>query len=98
MFIFKFSSKGNSLGSRAQGKKIRDQIISNFSNSEKVALDFEGVDIISNSFADELLGKMIDEFGLTDVKKHTTFINTNRHIVTVLKKVINDRTYNMNVG
>lgn len=90
MHVVKFCEVGRVLGTRAAGKKIREKIISMFDN-DKIVLDFSEVDIISNSFADECIGKMIAEYGIEFVKSKTTFKNVNNETVIVIKKVISDR-------
>ncbi len=44
---------------------------------ERVILDFEGVNIVSNSFADECLAKLLLFMPLEDLKKKTTFRGLN---------------------
>lgn len=90
MHVVKFCEVGRVLGTRAAGKEIRNKIISMF-DYDKVVLDFSDVDIISNSFADECIGKMIAEYGIEFVKAKTTFKNVNNETIIVIKKVISDR-------
>lgn len=42
-----------------------------------VALDFEGVNVVSNSFADECIAKLLLEMPITELKEHMTFCNPN---------------------
>jgi hypothetical protein len=44
---------------------------------EKVVLDFEEVDVVSNSFADECLAKLLLIMSLDDLKQRTTFRGLN---------------------
>lgn len=44
---------------------------------EKVILDFTGVNVVTNSFADECIAKLLLEMSLADLKKHTTFRGLN---------------------
>ncbi|WP_196607365.1 STAS-like domain-containing protein [Pectinatus frisingensis] len=91
MKIIKFGDIGRTLGTRSEGRNVRNLIVSNFHTNDKVQLDFLGVDIISNSFADECIGKIVSQYGLVFIKSKTTFKNTNNNVITVLKKAINDR-------
>ena len=89
--LIKFKEIGSSFGTRTLGKKIREKEVKSFNASEKVIFDFEDVELISNSFADECFGKLIEEFGLEFTKNMTTFKNANNLVALVLKKAINDR-------
>lgn len=89
-----FKLRGNTLGTRLIGKQFREEIAGRFSPEHKVILDFDGVEIISNSFADECIGKLVSQYGINELKKKTTFKNTNENVSLVLKKVINDRINN----
>lgn len=89
--IIEFSKEGRSLGTRATGREIRLKISQAIENGEFVTLDFNNVDVISNSFTDECIGKLVTDFGIEKLKSSTTFTNTNKIIQFVLKKVINDR-------
>ena len=42
---------------------------------EKVVLDFEGVEMVGNSFADECLGKLLLDMSLEELEEKTTFRN-----------------------
>ena len=66
--VFKFRSFGENLGVRVLGEKVRQDLIATIESSECVILDFEGVNVVSNSFADECIAKL---------KQKTTFRNIN---------------------
>ena len=59
------------------GAKIRQQLRPLLDNDEKVVLDFTGVNVVTNSFADECIAKLLLEMSLDDLKKHTTFRGLN---------------------
>ena len=44
---------------------------------ERVILDFTGVDVVTNSFADECIAKLLVEFPLEELKRRTTFRGLN---------------------
>lgn len=89
--IIRFGEKGKSLGTRDDGRKFRAQIIDGVRGKELVELDFCGVDIISNSFADECIGKLVEDLGLEKLKRLTTFKNTSKTVAMILEKAIKDR-------
>lgn len=77
MVVFKFKEIGNNLGTRILGVKVREQLLSLIQNNEKVILDFEGVNVVSNSFADECLAKLLLSMSFDELKRRTTFVSIN---------------------
>lgn len=67
---------GSVLGTRVAGREAY-QIIMERTNSlsEKVIFDFSGVTTITNSFADEVFGRMVVEMGMDALRERTTFKN-----------------------
>ena len=77
MVTFKFNQFGENLGTRMLGVDVRNQLLPLIEGDEKVVLDFEGVDVVSNSFADECLAKLLLMMSLDDLKQRTTFRGLN---------------------
>ncbi len=78
MVTFKFKEVGENLGTRLLGEKVRRQLLPLIQNSEeKVVLDFEGVNVVSNSFADECLAKLLFSMPFEELKRRTTFASVN---------------------
>lgn len=77
-----------SLGTRDLGAKIRLDIIEQINANDKVFLDFEGVDVVTNSFANECFSKLKDAVTLEVFKTKIAFLNTNdfvqRSIISAL--------------
>ena len=76
--IFKFSNIGENLGTRMLGEKVRNELLPLIQNNDKVILDFSGVDVVSNSFADECLAKLLLSMTFEELKQKTTTRNS-RH-------------------
>ena len=57
---------------------------------ERVVLDFTGVDVVSNSFADECIAKLLLTMSLAELKAHTTFRGLNplasESVLTALRR------------
>ena len=53
--------------------------------------DVNGVEIVSNAFADEVFGKLVKNFGLDELRKNSSFKDAHREVALVVQKVINDR-------
>lgn len=77
MVEFKFSQFGTDFGTRDMGAKIREKLRPLLDKDEKVILDFTGVNVVTNSFADECIAKLLLEMSLEELKKHTTFRGLN---------------------
>ena len=77
MVEFKFIDYGTDFGTRDMGQKIRQKLLPLINGNEKVILDFTGVNVVSNSFADECLAKLLLIMSLDDLKQRTTFRGLN---------------------
>jgi hypothetical protein len=90
MIKFSFRDFGEHLGTRQLGEKVREQLWPLILGDEKVCLDFEGVDVVSNSFADECIAKILMTISLDELKRRTTFCGLNdfarKNIALALKR------------
>ena len=77
MVTFSFRKYGENLGTRPLGKRVREQLMPLLEQDERVVLDFTGVNVVSNSFADECIAKLLLTMPLADLKAHTTFRGLN---------------------
>ena len=87
--IVKLKEFGESLGSRVIGKEVSNMI--GFEKEDEIILDFEGVKMVTSSFADEVIGKNCAKLGLHNFFKKVQIINTSEQIKLILKKAIIDR-------
>lgn len=77
MVVFKFKDIGSALGTRQLGARVREMLLPLIRENEKVVLDFEGVNVVSNSFADECLAKLLLVMSFDELKQRTTFVSLN---------------------
>jgi hypothetical protein len=77
MVTFKFIDYGKNLGTRSLGQKVRECLMPLLEGNERVVLDFTGVDVVSNSFADECIAKLLLTMSLAELKSRTTFRGLN---------------------
>jgi hypothetical protein len=77
MVTFSFREYGENLGTRPLGQRVREQLLPLIVQNECVVLDFTGVNVVSNSFADECIAKLLIEMPLAELKKRTTFRGLN---------------------
>ena len=90
MVTFSFREYGQNLGTRPLGKRVREQLLPLIEQNERVVLDFTGVDVVSNSFADECITKLLLEMPLAELKSRTTFRGLNpiasESVLTALRR------------
>lgn len=77
MTTFKFVTINENLGTRQLGEKARELLLRLIAENDKVVLDFTGVNVVSNSFADECLAKLLFTMPLEELKQRTTFRGLN---------------------
>mgnify|MGYP003299926201 FL=1 len=65
------------MGTRPLGKRVREQLLPLIEQNDCVVLDFTGVDVVSNSFADECIAKLLLVMSLSELKSRTTFRGLN---------------------
>lgn len=87
--IVKLKEFGTSLDSRVLGKEVSNMI--NFEKEGEVILDFNGVKMVTSSFADEVVGKNCAKLGLHNFFDKVQIVNTSEQIKLILKKAIMDR-------
>ena len=80
MVEFKFAEYGTDFGTRDMGAKIREKllpVINGLNDGDKLVFDFTGVNVVTNSFADECIAKLLMEMPLDELKRRTTFKGLN---------------------
>ena len=77
MVTFSFKEYGENLGTRPLGKRVREDLLPMIEQNDRVVLDFTGVNVVSNSFADECIAKLLLSMPLADLKSRTTFRGLN---------------------
>lgn len=93
--VMMFSRWGTRLGTRALGKRIREELHREISMSnEVIVLDFEDVKLITHSFADECFRKLAKKVGFDRLKNRTTFRNVEPIVEVILLSVLRDYVKN----
>ena len=90
MVTFSFREFGENLGTRQLGQQAREKLMPLLEGNERVVLDFTGVDVVSNSFADECIAKLLLTMPLAELKARTTFRGLNplasESVLTALRR------------
>lgn len=87
--IVKLKEFGTSLGSRVLGKEVSNMI--DFEQENEIILDFQGVKMVTSSFADEVVGKNCAKSDLHNFFSKVQIVNSSEQIKLILKKAIMDR-------
>lgn len=83
---------GKALVTRISGMAAYKSIMSESASlSEPVVFDFEGVDMITNSFADEVFGRIAFEIGIDRMRNVTSFKNATHFESLVIRGAIDAR-------
>ena len=63
-----------------------------YENTKKpIKIDFEGVRMISSSFADEFIGKIVVRYGIVDFSRMITMLNMDETITQIINKAVEKR-------
>jgi len=94
---FVLSEECMSFGSRISGKPVRQKLynIITMTNNKPVEIDFNGIPVISSSFADEAFGKLFLQLGPVKFMQSVRLINTMDTVEGLINKAISQR---MKVG
>ena len=80
------------VGTRPSGKKLRFEILNNYKETKKrIIIDFKDIRVISSSFADELLGKLVIEFGFFGFNNLVKLKNMNELIQQIVQRSVAQR-------
>jgi hypothetical protein len=90
--IYKIIDQSSGTGTRQSGERIRNEIMNIYKSAKKpVILDFQGVGIIASSFADELIGKLVQELGLFQFQAAFPMKNMNSIIQSIVQRSLSQR-------
>lgn len=82
---------GTTLCTRQSGRMVFDDVVAAFNRGDRIEFDFDGVASVTNSFADELFGRLALEFGMEELKARTTFVNVDHSSARSIRSVIDRR-------
>ena len=71
MTVIKMKDFGERLGTRGLGERVREKIVVELRSSDtgKIVLDFDGVQVMTQSFGDELFRKLLTEVGQAEASR-----------------------------
>jgi hypothetical protein len=88
-YIYKISETASGTGTRQSANSIKNEILNIQKQTNKpITIDFSNIGIISSSFADELIAKLIIDLGFYQFQQTFKLINMNHTIQSILQRSI----------
>jgi anti-sigma regulatory factor (Ser/Thr protein kinase) len=90
---FLMKEEAKSFGTRPAGTPVRTRLYNLFKMNQgnKIIIDFDGIPIVSSSFADEVFGKLFVEIGPVGFMQSFEFLNTSPTVRKLIDKAISQR-------
>jgi hypothetical protein len=79
------------LGTRFLGARIRAEAVSILERGDSVVLDWQGVEAVTHSFADELVGKLVTDLGPEEFRARIRHRHLSDSLKPVLRYVVSAR-------
>lgn len=82
-----------SLGSRLAGKPVRHKLLnlSKMIHDRKITIDFSDINLVSSSFADEVIGKLFVEMGTIEFMRRFELRNMSPMVRQIVERAIQQR-------
>ena len=79
-------------GTRIAAQKFKNKILNSFREErKKVVLDFQGINVVSSSYADELIGKIVAEKGFLYFLNYFELRNLSPFNMSVVNRSVEQR-------
>jgi hypothetical protein len=89
---YRLADQASGTGTRQSGERIRTEILNlTKESSYRIVIDFSGISIVSSSFADELVGKLVAEMGFTSFTKRIQLSGMNDFIAPIVDRSVAQR-------
>lgn len=94
--VVSFARHGPFLGTRRVGENVRNEILKSVDLGNSVILDFSQVEGVSQSFADECIGKLLIHMGSSEFRGRVRFRSVSSGIKPILNHVLSQRAESLN--
>lgn len=92
----KIADLSNGTGTRKSAEKLRNIVMNIVNNDKKhIILDFNGINTISSSFADEFIGKTIKDKGFVFFSQVFRLKNLTPMVATIINRSVGQRMAQM---
>lgn len=92
--ILRLKDHGADFLTRRQGTMLRAKLVEMYSalgTEDTMGIDFDGVQVMAPSFADECFGKFAEVVGLSTFRSRVSLKGANETIRTLVNAVLSDR-------
>ncbi|MCQ2122207.1 MAG: STAS-like domain-containing protein [Fibrobacter sp.] len=95
-YVFPLNTESHGFATRQEGRKVRIKIenLRKEIQSKRIILDFSNILIISSSYADEVIGKLVEKYGFDNFNKYFTLSNIDHSVESLLNFAISNRIRN----
>ncbi len=92
--VFKIAKIAEGTGTRESAQRLKNEIINSMKTNNQIALlDFEGVNVVTSSFIDELIAKLLIDLGLFQFNKMIKLSHMTKLIQQTLQKSVIQRIF-----
>jgi anti-sigma regulatory factor (Ser/Thr protein kinase) len=89
---YRLAAQASGTGTRQSGERIRNEILNLMKESSyRIVIDFSGISVVSSSFADELIGKLVWELGFTGFTQRVQLAEMNDFIAPIVDRSVAQR-------
>ena len=89
---YRLKDQAGGTGTRQSGERIRHEILNMAKESSyRIVIDFKEISVVSSSFADELIGKLVVELGFTGFTQRIQLTGMNDFIAPVVDRSVAQR-------
>lgn len=90
--VYRLAEKSSGTGTRQSGERIRNEVMNLYQETGRgIDLDFENISVISSSFADELIGKLVVSFGFFGFNQIFKIKNMNAIVQSIVNRSVAQR-------
>lgn len=90
--VYKISEKASGTGTRQSGQRVRNELINLHNESQSVIeINFSEVSVISSSFADELIGKLVSTYGFFGFNQLFRLTEMNQIVQSIVNRSVAQR-------
>jgi len=94
VLTYRLKDRSTGTGTRRAGQHSRNEIVNLLNESTgKMKIDFYGLSVVSSSFADEFIGKLIVKMGLTTFNDRCQLVGMDSTVRAILDRSIQQRMH-----
>lgn len=92
VIAFRIADRSSGTGTRRSGTRIRTELMNLYSDrGTAIEVDFDSVSVISSSFADEMIGKLVAEYGFFGFNRIFRLKNMNSLVQSIVNRSVAQR-------